>query len=100
MRRASTALFRALAATCILGSCDESTGPDTSRLVARVVITPDADTTNALGDTVTFAVEVADANGFAIPSPVVTWRATVPAVVAISDGRVVSLTTGTVGVIA
>lgn len=71
-----------------------------SQTASRVVISPEADTINAVGDTVALAVAVFDANEFAIPNPVVTWHATAPSVVAVGQGRVVSLTTGTVRVIA
>ena len=71
-----------------------------SQTASRVVISPEADTINALGDTVTFAAGVADANGFVVPNAVVTWRAATPAVVAVNDGRVASLATGTTVVIA
>lgn len=100
MRRASRAVLSALAAICALTACEESAGPDTSGQRLSVVITPAADTINALGDTVALAAVVTDANGVEIPSPPVTWRATPQAVVAVDGGRVVSLTTGMAAVIA
>lgn len=66
----------------------------------RLVLTPEADTINAIGDVVAFTAVVTDANSVALTNPTITWSTTTPAVVSAAGGNVTSLAIGNAVVIA
>ncbi len=71
-----------------------------TQAATRIVLTPEADTINAIGDVVTFTAVVTDANNVALTNPTITWSTTTPAVVSAVGGNVTSLATGSGVVIA
>jgi hypothetical protein len=83
----------------VSGKADTATITVT-QTAGRVVLTPTADTINAIGDVVTFTVVVTDANDVPLTNPSVTWSTTTPAIVTAVGGNVTSLATGSAVVIA
>jgi hypothetical protein len=71
-----------------------------TQTVARVVLSPQADTINAIGDTVAFTALVTDANDVPVANPTIVWSSTSPATLSVAGGKVVSLATGSGMVIA
>jgi hypothetical protein len=71
-----------------------------AQTATRLVLSPQADTINAIGDVVAFAATVTDANNVPLTNPTVTWSTTTPTVVSLANGNVTSLATGSGVVIA
>jgi hypothetical protein len=71
-----------------------------TQTVAHVVLSPQADTINAIGDTAAFAAIVTDANDVTVANPTIVWSSTSPATLSVVGGKVVSLATGSGMVIA
>jgi hypothetical protein len=71
-----------------------------TQTAARLVLTPEADTINAIGDVVSFTAVVTDANNVALTNPSITWSTTTPTIVSATGGNVTSLATGSAVVIA
>jgi trimeric autotransporter adhesin len=71
-----------------------------TQTAARVMLTPAADTINAIGDVVTLTAVVTDANDVPLTNPTITWSTTTPTIVAAVGGNVTSLATGSAVVIA
>lgn len=77
------------------GGDGDGTGPGEAK-VARVAITPRADTLRALQDTARLAAEVTDTRGERVAGAAVTWQSLEPAVATVDSlGRVVSRGVGT-----
>ena len=71
-----------------------------TQTATRIVLTPEADTINAIGDVVAFTAVVTDANNVPLTNPTITWSTTTPAIVSAVGGNVTSLATGSAVVIA
>lgn len=71
-----------------------------TQTAARLALTPEADTINAIGDVVTFTAVVTDANNVPLTNPTITWSTTTPGIVSAANGNVTSLATGNGVVIA
>ena len=71
-----------------------------TQTVAHVVLSPQADTINAIGDTAAFTALVTDANDVPVANPTIVWSSTAPATLSVAGGKVVSLATGSGMVIA
>jgi hypothetical protein len=71
-----------------------------AQTAAHLVLTPEADTINAIGDVVTFTAVVTDANNVPLTNPTITWSTTTPSVVSVVGGNVTSTAVGSGAVIA
>ncbi len=65
-----------------------------TQTATRLVLTPEADTINAIGDIVAFTAVVTDANNVPLTNPTITWSTTTPTIVSAAGGNVTSLATG------
>ena len=71
-----------------------------TQAVAHVVLSPPADTINAIGDTVLFTALITDANDVPLTNPTIVWSSTSPATLSVAAGNVASIATGSGMVIA
>lgn len=62
-----------VAAMVAAGACDDSTGPDTSRDVASVVVTPDARAFTAINDSARLSAEAKNSSGGTISGTTFVW---------------------------
>lgn len=85
--------------TSASGKADTATITVT-QTATRLVLTPAADTINAIGDVIVFTAVVTDANNVPLANPTVTWSTSTPTIVSASGGNVTSLSTGSGIVIA